>query len=119
MAETPILATDTGGLSDQMYGDDLVVGDWAYAIQPDVRRMNGNDSVLYIYEDLCNADSIVSGLNYWFGKSKEERLTAGSLGRKHAIKHFNSVDMIDSIKHGITTAIESHTQHSMSKIVKL
>lgn len=119
MTETPILATDTGGLSDQMYGDDSVVGEWAYAIQPDVRRMNGNADVLYIYEDLCSINSIVSGLNYWFGKSKEELLNAGRLGRENAIKKFNSVDMINSIKHGITSAIESHDQHSMSKIVKL
>ena len=94
-------------------------GVWAYPMRPDVRRINSGGDVLYIYEDLCSIETITTGLNYWLGKTKEEINACGMIGRTHALKYFSLDKMVNSIKDGLMSAINSHTKEKQNKLVKI
>ena len=117
--ETPILATDTGGLSDQMRDDNGEIGAWAYPMKPDVRRINSGGDVLYIYEDLCSIETITTGLNYWINKTKDEINMCGTIGRNYALKYFSLDKMVTSIRDGLMTAMDLHTKETKNKLVKI
>lgn len=119
MAGTPIIATDTGGLSDQMYDSEGKLGDWAYAITPDIRRLNSGGNVPYIYDDLCSVNSVVKAFEYWYNKSQQERERCGELGQSNAIKNFSIDKMISEIGVGLSNTIEKFKPVKAKKVIKV
>lgn len=118
MTETPILATDTGGLSDQMY-DDGNLGMWAYAIKPSVRRLNSGGDVPYIYDDICDIPSICTGLEHWFKKAKQDREVCGLSGRNFAETKLGLNMMVNKLADNILSTVNTHIHHETRKLIKL
>ena len=119
MAGTPIIATNTGGLSDQMFHSDGSRGEWAYPITPDIRRLASGGNVPYIYDDLCSTTSVVEALEFWHGKTSEERTECGLLGRANAVKNFGIENMIGGISSGLTNAIKNFKPIQAKKVIKV
>ena len=85
--ETPVIATLTGGLQDQVVADDgthLGVG-----IEPASKAIIGSQAVPYIYEDRICKEDFVAALKKMFEMSEEERSALGSKAREHVEKNFN------------------------------
>jgi glycosyltransferase involved in cell wall biosynthesis len=119
MTGTPILANNTGGLSDQMHYEDGSIGEWAYSVEPVIRRLNSGGSVPYIYDDICSVNDVVVGLSHWLNMPKETRTEYGELGRIYANENFSLQSMIESISSNITRTITNHKVNNQLKIVKL
>lgn len=103
MAGTPIIATVTGGLQDQMGFKDEngkyieftnkwhtnadgkyknSHGPWVYPIFPSARSLVGSPPTPYIFDDRVSLDDVVDGLKYWYNMSREKRKKLGAMGRK-------------------------------------
>ena len=83
---TPIIATMTGGLQEQ-----VVNGDEEYGIPlvPTSKAIIGSQQVPYIYEDRINKSQFHSALNKIYKMGKDGRKQLGNLGRKHVLQNYN------------------------------
>ena len=92
--ETPVIATLTGGLQDQVIADDgthLGVG-----IEPASKAVIGSQAVPYIYEDRISKEDFIAALRKMFNMSKEERLELGKKCREQVEKNFNPDKLLDN-----------------------
>ena len=90
--ETPVIATLTGGLQDQVISDDgthLGVG-----ITPASKAIIGSQTVPYIYEDRISKEDFISALKKIHEMTAEEREELGAKGRKHLLKNYNPETLI-------------------------
>lgn len=110
MCGTPIVATVTGGLQDQMgfvdsQGNPMefdsnftsnhvkdsihtyseLYGKWAYPVWPSSRHLTGSLPTPYIFEDYVNYHDVSDGLIHWYNMTKEERKIYGAKGRQWMI----------------------------------
>ena len=83
---TPIIATVTGGLQDQLFNGDEVCG---IPLFPTSKAIIGSQQVPYIYEDRLSGDRVKSALSNMYDMGAEERRKLGLLGRKHVLQNFN------------------------------
>lgn len=91
--ETPVIATLTGGLQDQVVADDgthLGVG-----IEPASKAVIGSQNVPYIYEDRISKEDFLSALRKMYNISEEEREELGRKAREHVEKNFNPEVLLD------------------------
>jgi hypothetical protein len=144
MSGTPIIATVTGGLQDQMgfkvdgrefCKEDLTeeipsnstgkiskeYGEWAYPMWPN-SSLQGSPPTPYIYDSRPKIQDIIKGLEYWYNMSREERKEKGLVGRNWAIENgFTHKGMCDAMTNGIETCfknfkpLESYELIDMSK----
>ena len=102
MAGTPIIASVTGGLQDQIGqvkddGSEIVFdlnfgsnnvgkyrkhGVWAYPVYPRSRCIQGSPPTPYIFDDLTNWEDAAEGMMYWYLAGSENRTTYGNEGRR-------------------------------------
>jgi len=85
--ETPVIATLTGGLQDQVVAEDgthLGVG-----IVPASKAIIGSQQVPYIYEDRISKEDFLAALRKMYNMSQEERNALGTAARQHVEKNFN------------------------------
>lgn len=85
--ETPVIATLTGGLQDQVIADDgthLGVG-----IEPASKAIIGSQNVPYIYEDRISKEDFIAALKTMFEMSQEDREILGKKCREQVEKNFN------------------------------
>ncbi len=105
MAGTPIIATVTGGLQDQIgqvkddgspiefnetFGSNNVGkykrhGVWAYPVWPQARIVQGSIPTPYIFDDLTKWEDFAEGMMYWYLAGAERREKAGQIGREWAM----------------------------------
>jgi glycosyltransferase involved in cell wall biosynthesis len=98
---TPIIATMTGGLQEQVTNGT----DWfGVGIQPSSKTVIGSQQVPYIYEDRIDKAQFHSALTKIYSMSKENRRDLGMKGRQHVIDNYNFVnfqrswiDLIDEV----------------------
>ena len=83
---TPIIATVTGGLQDQLFNGDDICG---IPLFPSSKAIIGSQDVPYIYEDRLNGEHVKSALSNMYDMGHEERRKLGQLGRKHVEENFN------------------------------
>ena len=83
---TPIIATMTGGLQDQIMGEG---GPFGVPLFPASKAIIGSQQVPYIYEDRLNKDHFISALDNMYDMGPEGRMELGKLGRVHVLKNFN------------------------------
>ena len=83
---TPIIATMTGGLQEQIIGDG---GPFGVPIFPTSKAIIGSQEVPYIYEDRISKDHVLSALSNMYDMGAEERERLGKLGRIHVLKNYN------------------------------
>lgn len=105
MCGTPIIATVTGGLQDQIgqvtddgkpvefdghFGSNNVGkykkhGPWAYPVWPVTRLVQGSIPTPYIFDDLGKWEDAAEGFMYWYLMNPKKREACGKEGRRWAL----------------------------------
>jgi glycosyltransferase involved in cell wall biosynthesis len=83
---TPIIATMTGGLQEQVTDGENWFG---IGIEPSSKALIGSQQVPYIYEDRVCEENFIDALTEMYNKTKEERRALGEAGRQHVLKNYN------------------------------
>ena len=80
---TPIIATMTGGLQDQLGG-----GNYGIPLIPTSKSVIGSQQVPYIYEDRINKGQFTSALTKISGMASKSRRDWGMEGRQFVMDNF-------------------------------
>jgi len=129
MCGTPIIATVTGGLQDQLgivddnnnpiefnlefgtnsTGKYTKHGKWAKPIWPKVQNMQGSPPTPYIIDDLTNYSDIADAIMYWYIAGPEKREQCGLDGRLWAMNEggINSKNMCEQFIKAMDFTIEN------------
>ena len=84
--ETPVIATMTGGLQEQVYDGKNYFG---FGIKPSSKAIIGSQNVPYIYEDrICKEDFIIA-LNAINSMTPDDLSSLGKECRQHVLKNYN------------------------------
>tara|TARA_Y100001938_G_scaffold106614_1_gene145548 strand:+ start:9972 stop:11231 length:1260 start_codon:yes stop_codon:yes gene_type:complete len=83
---TPIIATLTGGLQEQVGNGKRWFG---VGIEPSAKSVIGSQSVPYIYEDRISKKDFHKALSKIYNMSPDKRKKLGSDGRAHVLKNYN------------------------------
>jgi len=83
---TPIIATLTGGLQDQLTDGENWYG---IGLEPSSKSVIGSQEVPYIYEDRLNGQDVVDALVKIYEMSPEERTALGATGRAWTEREFS------------------------------
>jgi glycosyltransferase involved in cell wall biosynthesis len=83
---TPIIATMTGGLQEQVIGSNGMNGIGLY---PSSKAIIGSQQVPYIYEDRISKKSFLSALDQMYDGGEEFRKELGENGRQHVLNNYN------------------------------
>jgi glycosyltransferase involved in cell wall biosynthesis len=83
---TPIIATMTGGLQEQVIGPN---GECGIPLFPSSKAIIGSQQVPYIYEDRISAKSFKAALTKIYNMSPEARTELGKLGHEHILQNYN------------------------------
>lgn len=83
---TPIIATMTGGLQEQVLDG---VSTFGVPLFPSSKAIIGSQEVPYIYEDRLNKDHVISALSNMYDLTDEARREMGQLGREHVMNNYN------------------------------
>jgi len=87
---TPIIATMTGGLQEQVTdGDD----EFGVGLYPTSKAVIGSQQVPYIYEDRVDKAQFHSALSKVYKMGKEGRRQLGTLGREHVEQNYNFIEL--------------------------
>ena len=87
---TPIIATMTGGLQEQVTDGDVEFG---VGLVPRAKSVIGSQQVPYIYEDRVDKAQFHSALSKIYKMGKKERRHLGTLGREHVEENYNFVEL--------------------------
>jgi glycosyltransferase involved in cell wall biosynthesis len=87
---TPIIATMTGGLQEQVTDGEVEFGVGLY---PRSKAIIGSQQVPYIYEDRIDKAQFHSSLSKIYKMGRDERKKLGTLGREHILKNYNFVTL--------------------------
>jgi hypothetical protein len=105
MSGTPIIATVTGGLQDQIGqikddGSPIVFdrdfgtnscgkykkhGCWAYPVYPAARYIQGSIPTPYIFDDMAKWEDAADGMMYWYIMGPDKRRDCGIKGREWSL----------------------------------
>jgi glycosyltransferase involved in cell wall biosynthesis len=83
---TPIIATMTGGLQEQVIGPN---GECGIPLFPSSKAIIGSQQVPYIYEDRISAKSFKAALTKIYNMTPEARTELGKLGHEHILQNYN------------------------------
>ena len=83
---TPIIATMTGGLQEQVVNGDEECG---IPLIPTSKAVIGSQQVPYIYEDRINKSQFHSALSKIYKMGKDGRKQLGTIGRRHVLQNYN------------------------------
>lgn len=129
MCGTPVIATVTGGLQDQIgqtddegkpvefgadFGSNNVGkyknhGPWAYPVWPVTRLIQGSIPTPYIFDDLAKWEDAAEGMMYWYLMGDEKRTKCGEEGRRWALNEggLNSRNMGQQFINGMEYVFEN------------
>lgn len=83
---TPIIATMTGGLQEQVVGN---LGMNGIGLYPASKAIIGSQQVPYIYEDRISKKAFLAALNQIYDGGEEFRKELGDNGRAHVLENYN------------------------------
>tara|TARA_R110000824_G_scaffold5999_2_gene27557 strand:- start:5417 stop:6676 length:1260 start_codon:yes stop_codon:yes gene_type:complete len=83
---TPIIATMTGGLQEQVTDGENFFG---IGLEPSSKAIIGSQEIPWIYEDRLNGDQVIAAMQTMVEMPKEERSELGRLGREHVLNNYN------------------------------
>jgi glycosyltransferase involved in cell wall biosynthesis len=86
---TPIIATMTGGLQEQVTDGKNFFG---IGLEPASKAIIGSQGIPWIYEDRLNGKDVTDAMQKMVEMSEEERAELGRLGREHVMKNYNFKD---------------------------
>jgi len=119
---TPIIATMTGGLQEQVTDGENWFG---IGIEPVSKALIGSQQVPYIFEDRICEEDFVNALTKMYNMDPEERKALGLAGRGHVMKNYNFenyqsrwVEVLENThkKHGSWDTRKSYSPWSLKKI---
>ena len=84
--KTPIIATMTGGLQEQITNGEEWFG---IGIEPSSKAIIGSQEIPWIYEDRLNGDDVVEALVKMYNMSAEERKQMAERGYQHVMMNYN------------------------------
>ena len=84
--ETPIIATMTGGLQEQVTDGTNWFGE---GIEPSSKAVIGSQEVPYIYEDRISKEDFLQAIEKIYNMTPDERSELGARGREHVIKNYS------------------------------
>ena len=85
--ETPIIATMTGGLQEQVMDDDG--NTYGFGLVPASKSVIGSQQVPYIYEDRVSMAAFMDAMTEMYEMTSEERKEMGSKAREHTLRNYN------------------------------
>jgi len=103
--ETPIIATMTGGLQEQVTDGENWFG---IGLEPTSKAVIGSQEIPYIYEDRLSEEVVVDALKKMHNMSKEERAALGKAGREHVIKNYSPEQYAEQWEKLFDSIIENH-----------
>ncbi len=106
---TPIIATMTGGLQEQVTNGDEEFG---IPLLPTSKSIIGSQSVPYIYEDRVNKNQFHSALSKIYKMGKEGRKNLGMLGREHVLENYNFNNLQNKWVEVIDEVLEKRHEYS-------
>ena len=83
---TPIIATMTGGLQEQVVGS---LGMNGIGLYPSSKAVIGSQQVPYIYEDRISEKAFMAALDQMYDGGPEFRKELGDNGRNHVLQNYN------------------------------
>ena len=83
---TPIIATMTGGLQEQVVGN---MGMNGIGLYPSAKSVIGSQQVPYIYEDRISEKAFLAAMNQMYDGGEEFRKELGDNGRGHILENYN------------------------------
>ena len=123
MAGTPVVATVTGGLQDQLGQTDdegkpiefsaefgsnsdgkyRKHGVWAFPVYPAARMIQGSIPTPYIFDDITKWEDFAEGFMYWYLMGDAKRTKCGQIGRDWALGEggLNSKNMGQQLINGL------------------
>ena len=102
---TPIIVNMTGGLQEQIMGED---GPFGIPIYPLSKAVIGSQQVPYIYEDRISKEQFHNALDQMYAMTKEQRHELGLKGAKHVEKNYNFKDFGEK---WVNLMVKIHEQH--------
>ena len=102
---TPVIATMTGGMQDQVMTPDGAAG---VALYPVSKAIIGSQQVPYIYEDRISSKQFKNALSEMYDGGSEYRRELGARGLKH-IQNNYSFESFE--KTWVNTMLKIHEQH--------
>ena len=119
---TPIIATMTGGLQEQVTDGENWFG---IGIEPSSKALIGSQQVPYIFEDRINEEDFVDALVKMHEMGKDKRKELGNAGRQHVLKNYSFesyqskwVEVMDQV-HKKYGSWENRKLYSPWKLTKL
>ena len=103
--KTPIIATMTGGLQEQVYDGENFFG---IGIKPIAQSMIGSQATPYIFEDHVSEEQIVSAMEAMVNMPKEEYDRIAEAGYQHVVKNYNFENFQQQWVDLMTTTYEKH-----------
>lgn len=143
MAGTPIIATVTGGLQDQMrfldadgnpvkfnkdWGSNSdgkvknTNGEWAFPLFPTARSLTGSPLTPYIFDDYSDWQEATEVLKQVYQMSRDERKRRGKVGREWMLTieaGMSAEEMSMRFIHGIDKTIEKWEPRSRYSLYKI
>jgi len=102
---TPIIATMTGGLQEQVTDGENWFG---VGIEPSSKAIIGSQQVPYIYEDRISKEDFKAALHKIYNMTPEERKQLGEMGREHVEKNYSFEKYCEGWVEIMTEVYEKH-----------
>mgnify|MGYP003114421936 FL=1 len=103
--ETPIIATMTGGLQEQVTDGENWFG---IGLEPTSKAVIGSQEIPFIYEDRLSEEVVVGALKKFHNMSKEEREALGKAGRQHVLDNYSPEKYAQEWENLFESVIEKH-----------
>jgi glycosyltransferase involved in cell wall biosynthesis len=110
---TPIICTNTGGLSEQ------VNKDWGISLEPDVKNLIGSASVPLLFDDIVSSKSLCEAMLQMYNKSDKELTEMGKRGRSFAEENYSLKSMVSSFDAFIEKTLKSFEPRKRYKLINL
>jgi glycosyltransferase involved in cell wall biosynthesis len=115
LTETPVIATKTGGMIEQLSDDKIKYG---ILMDPAVKELFGIPGAPYIYRDYVSYDQIVSALiAVYNGKDFYNKKAA--LGREHIIKNYNVKNTVEKWKNFLIEVYNSESKYKPYEVISI
>ena len=84
--ETPVIATMTGGLQEQVTDGENWFG---IGLEPTSKAIIGSQEIPWIYEDRLSEEVVVDAMEKIHNMGREERESLGNMGRQHVLNDYS------------------------------
>ncbi len=115
LSETPVIASDTGGITEQMSDGKSVFG---RLLKPAAKELFGVPGMPYIYRDFVSYEDTLSALENIYS-SKEYFRNKGVQGREHIINNFHTKDTVEKWKNLLLEVKDMPSQYKRFELTQI